>query len=74
MSSLAYIRDQYKVPAYRGRRVKVYNEKNGTITGASGPYIRVRLDGEARIGSYHPTWRVQYLPGGEGTGSNGRFV
>jgi hypothetical protein len=57
--TLAYIREQYGVPAYRGRSVTVDGEP-GVIVGAEigTARIRVRLDG--RIVSAHPTWRVDY--------------
>ena len=59
--SLADIRGYYKVPAFRGARVKAL-QRPGTITGADGSRIHVRLDGEKRAQPYHPTWRVEYLP------------
>lgn len=61
--SLKAIRQFYGVPAKRGMRV-VYtgydNPRPGTITGSSGMYVRIRLDGERGSGRYHPTWRVDY--------------
>jgi len=50
---LEYIRDYYGVPAKKGVVVK-YKEKFGVITGASGPYVKVRLDGEKNANPYHP--------------------
>ena len=32
----------------------------GTITGADGGYLRIRLDGEKHSKRYHPTWNIQY--------------
>jgi len=62
-----YIRDYYKVPAWRGRRV-IYSggqiPQPGTITGFRDAHLRIRLDGEHQIRSYHPTWRIEYLPPG----------
>lgn len=58
---MAYIRSHYLVPARRGGRVRVYDGREGRITGARGCYLMVRLDGERRSLSYHPTWKVTYL-------------
>lgn len=55
-----YIRERYKVPAAVGQRV-LYKGKPGVIIGARGCYIRVKLDGEARVGNYHPTWEMVYV-------------
>lgn len=55
-----YIRTYYKVPAKRGGKV-LYKGMHGVITSARGGYLRIRLDGEKRIGSYHPTWEITYL-------------
>ena len=67
MSSIQWIRDHYGVPAKVGMRI-IYAPcegsrdlpRGGMIVGTKGPYLRIRLDGEKRIGSYHPTWQVQY--------------
>ena len=58
--SLNYIRNYYAVPAKRRGKV-TYKGQLGTITGASGPHVRMRLDGEKRIRSYHPMDLI-YLP------------
>jgi len=55
-----YIRRTYQVPAKRGGRIK-YKGKLGTITGSRGGYLRIRLDGESWINSYHPTFAIEYL-------------
>ena len=52
--SLAYVRNHYRVPAKRGGRV-TYKGKPGAITGARGPHVRIRLDGEKHARPYHPT-------------------
>ena len=54
-----YIRLRYGVPAKRGARIK-YGNAFGTITGADGGYLCIRLDGEKRSKRYHPTWRIEY--------------
>lgn len=58
--SMEYIRTHYGVPAKKGMRVVVY-DKPGVITGASGLYLRVKLDGAKHSDIYHPTDRVGYL-------------
>lgn len=61
---MEYISSTYNVPAKLGGRVKYTGgatPQTGTITGARGPHIKVRMDGEKRDGYYHPTWEVQYL-------------
>ncbi len=54
-SGFAYIRSYYKVPATRGGRVRTSKNELGTITGTSGPHVKVRLDGEKHAHPYHPT-------------------
>lgn len=65
--SMAYIRKAYGVPAKRGARVKFTGNPDrsrqlGAVVGARGHYLRVRMDGERRVGTYHPVWRMEYLP------------
>lgn len=61
---LSQISQQYSVPAKRGRRV-LYSggdrPKLGTICGASGASLTIRLDGETVSRRYHPTWNILYL-------------
>lgn len=67
--SLEYIRKTYSVPAFRGRRVRYYDQDgvqwSGHITSAHGGYLRVLVDD--RVPGYrgrlllHPTWRVEYM-------------
>ena len=67
--SLPYIREVYGVPAKRGARIRFDyplgkdrpGPHEGTIVGARGPHLNVRLDGERHTCSLHPTWRVEYL-------------
>jgi len=64
--TLAYIRDTYGVRAKRGGRVQFDGSganvaKVGTITGARGSHILIKMDGESRSASYHPTWQLTYL-------------
>lgn len=58
--SAEYVRRCYRVPAKRGMRV-VADGKPGTIVSFPGQYIGVRLDGETRVGRWHPTWHIDYL-------------
>jgi hypothetical protein len=66
--SMEYIRRRYCVPARRGRRV-VYTggsiHKNGTIVGSDGSRLRVRMDDTNKIGTYHPSWEMQYIDDGQ---------
>ena len=59
-SSIEYIRKYYNVPAKVGGRIK-YKGKCGTIIGATGAYLKIRLDGEKKSLCYHPTWEIEYL-------------
>ena len=65
--SLEYIRNTYKVPAYRGVRVRYTDEKGrsyeGVITSSNGQYLRIRRDGESRTypAYFHPTWNIEYV-------------
>lgn len=60
--SADYIRVAYDVPAKRGGRV-IADGKPGTIVGFQGQYLRIRLDGEKAVQSWHPTWHMEYLDG-----------
>lgn len=62
--SMDYIRGYYKVPAKRGGRVEYFGGnalKRGTITGARGHRILIRLDGDDFPTVFHPTWKIRYL-------------
>ena len=54
-----YIRKTYNVPAKQGGVIE-YQGKIGRILGASGGYLRIKLDGEKRVGLYHPTYNITY--------------
>lgn len=56
--SIAYIRKYYQLTVKRGDRVRVFDGKLGVVVGAQGAYLRIKLDGEKRAGSYHPTWEL----------------
>lgn len=77
--SLEYIRRTYGVPATRGQRIEFSGRQDGKpllgeIRAASGAYLRVRFDGEERLYTLHPTWRVEYLktPNGGVNAAEGR--
>lgn len=62
--SIDYIRRQYSVPAKKGGRVEYTgNDKPefGTICGAQGAHLTIRLDGMKHTMPYHPTWKLRYL-------------
>jgi hypothetical protein len=64
---LEYIRNYYKVPAFKNRVVKAHG-KFGVITGASGPHVALRLSEEKNSRPYHPD-DVDYLIEASGEGS-----
>lgn len=62
--SIDWIRKQYGVPAKVGGRVEYTGGKTpqiGTITGARGGHLRIKLDGDFSSNPYHPTWELRYL-------------
>ena len=62
--SMKYIREHYNVPAKRGMKVNAQGH-NGVIVGSRGPYLRIRIEGEKNVLSFHPTWEMEYLSNGE---------
>jgi hypothetical protein len=61
--SFEYIGETYNVPAKRGMKV-IAQGRRGTIVGVKGPYLRIRIEGEKNILSFHPTWEMEYLSKG----------
>lgn len=59
--SLEYIAETYGVPAKKGQRVRFGRDRLGTIVGARGASLKIRLDGDKGIGLYHPNWKLEYL-------------
>lgn len=53
------IRKYYNVPAKRGMKVK-YDGKAGVIKSSRGSFLRILLDGENVIKTYHPTYLIEY--------------
>ena len=74
--SIDWIRNSYSVPAKVGGRVEYTGGVTpclGTITGARGGHLRIRLDGERKARPYHPTWELRYLNNrAPATGEGGR--
>jgi hypothetical protein len=64
--SMQYIRDYYRLPVKVGDRVTYWGgttAREGTVVGARGQYLRVRLDGDKHPSTMHPTWRLDYFDG-----------
>lgn len=63
--SLEYIRKTYGVPAKRGVRIEYGGGSDGprfgTITGASGMHLMVKMDDRKDTAPFHPTWNIRYL-------------
>ena len=57
--SIQYIRDYYKVPAKVGDEVIAVGSV-GRIIGTRGQYLRIRLHCNDSVGTYHPTWGIEY--------------
>ncbi|NUR12319.1 MAG: hypothetical protein HOQ20_10830 [Bradyrhizobium sp.] len=69
--SIEYIRSYYQVPAKRGGRVEYTGNGKaelGTICGADGAHLSIRLDGAKHPMPFHPTWELRYLDGVEALG------
>lgn len=58
-NSLAWIRQNYNVPAFRGVEV-TYHGKPAVIVSGAGPWIRLRVPGQKRIVVNHPTYATTY--------------
>jgi len=62
---LEYIRNYYRVTAVVGRVVYA-GARRGVVTGASGPHVKIHLDGDRHPGVYHPTdgltWTEEIAP------------
>ena len=64
MAGMAQIRHNRGVPAKRGMRVRYRGgdrPQTGVIKSARGGYLKIVLDGESHRGTYHPTWKLDYL-------------
>ncbi|MBY5689378.1 hypothetical protein HFO41_11140 [Rhizobium leguminosarum] len=64
--SIDWVRRNYGVPAKVGGRVEYTGGKmpeQGTIVGARGGHLRIRLDGMEYTHPlpFHPTWEIRYL-------------
>lgn len=58
-STLAWIRQHYNVPAFRGVEV-IYHGKSAVIVGGKGPWVRLRVEGQRRLIVNHPTYETTY--------------
>lgn len=58
--SMKWIRKHYNVPAKRGMEV-IAERRHGVIVGSKGEYLRVRIDGEKNIMSFHPEHEMKYI-------------
>jgi hypothetical protein len=61
--SMQYIRDYYKVPAYRGRKVR-FHGKECVIVGSRNQYLKGKY-ADGWISIIHPTWEVEYIEEGK---------
>jgi hypothetical protein len=62
--SMDYIRRAYGVQVKRGDRATYTGcgkVEHGTVTGADGHYVRIRLDGHKHSGNFHPTWKLSIV-------------
>jgi len=63
--SIADIRKARGITAKVGGRVRYTGSEPpilGTVVGTHGGYLRIKLDGDKRPGTYHPTWELEFLP------------
>ena len=56
----SYINKSYNLNIKKGSRV-MYGSKPGTVIGARGAHVVIRLDGDKNTGLYHPKWNLTYL-------------
>ena len=63
--SIEYIRKAYGINCRVGQRVRYHPPgkapTEGTILGATGAYLKVRLDTLQGIAAFHPTWCLTLL-------------
>lgn len=63
--SFDYIRKSYGVDVQADDRVEytgASSPRRGTVTGADGAHLLIRLDGDLHARRYHPTWELKVLP------------
>lgn len=58
--NLKYIRERYKVPAYKGVEIKNEEGETGIISGADGSYIQACFEKRPMLRTYHPK-DVEYI-------------
>ena len=60
--TIAGVRKLHRVPAKRGMRVIVgENKASATIVGSRDGYLRVKIDATGRIEDQHASWKIAYL-------------
>lgn len=62
--SIADIRKARGITTKIGGRVRYTGGESprlGTVVGTHGGYLRIKLDGDKRPGTYHPTWELEFL-------------
>jgi hypothetical protein len=62
-AALEYIRDYYRVPAFKGAKVK-FKGIEAVIKGGKGQYLDLAFTDKSMNGPYHPTWEIEYLENG----------
>jgi hypothetical protein len=63
MTAMTWICETYGVPAKKGARVEYTGgpaPEFGTITGAAGAHLSIRLDGKKHTLPFHPTWKLRF--------------
>ena len=64
-----YINRAYRLSMGRGTRVRYTPDgvaskasgRLGTVTGAEGAYLRIRMDGDSFSLLYHPKWELEVI-------------
>ncbi len=54
-----YINNYYGLSLKRGMSCK-FMGKSGRVTGVRGAYVPIKLNGDEKSKSYHPTWMIEY--------------
>lgn len=63
--SIGDIRKARGINVKIGGRVRYTGGKSprlGTVVGTHCGQLRIKLDGDKRPGTYHPTWELEFLP------------
>ena len=57
--AMAWVRDNYGVPAQRGRMVR-FQGARACILSAKGGYLMIRMIATGQVFRVHPTWQMEY--------------